>query len=108
MARAAVKPKRQSAENSFETNRKVELSRPHEVPAVPTPGQFFRTFIDTYRDDPVAFAEDVLRMDLLDWQKQFLRAVARGERRISVRAGHGAGCGAVVRRAVPRGEAALC
>lgn len=69
-------------------------TRPPAVPApqaAPSPADFFRKFIDTYRDDPVAFAEDVLRMDLLDWQKQFLRAVARGERRISVRAGHGVG-----------------
>lgn len=51
----------------------------------------FLTFVDDYRDDPVAFVEIVLEAKPLEWQKEFLRAVARGERRISIRAGHGVG-----------------
>jgi hypothetical protein len=44
----------------------------------------------------VAFVEDVLlrnypAMRLEAWQRRFLKAVGRGERRISVRAGHGVG-----------------
>jgi hypothetical protein len=44
----------------------------------------------------VAFVEDLLvrnypNFRIEDWQKRFLKAVARGERRISVRAGHGVG-----------------
>src|SRR4029077_7882530 len=52
--------------------------------------------IDTYRDRPIAFVEDLLLraypdLKIEEWQKRFLKAVARGERRISVRAGHGVG-----------------
>lgn len=53
--------------------------------------QAFETFVEAYRDDPVSFAEEVLKATPLEWQKELLRAVARGERRISVRAGHGVG-----------------
>lgn len=51
----------------------------------------FVDFIDAYRDNPVLFVREVLKADPLPWQEDFLRAVARGERRISVRAGHGVG-----------------
>jgi hypothetical protein len=52
--------------------------------------------VATYRDRPVAFVEDLLIRNypdfkIEDWQKRFLKAVGRGERRISVRAGHGVG-----------------
>lgn len=51
----------------------------------------FVEFIKIYRDDPVGFVRNVLRAEPLPWQEDFLRAIARGERRISVRAGHGVG-----------------
>lgn len=51
----------------------------------------FIDFIEAYGDDPVAFVEEVLQAKPLDWQKEFLRSIANGERRISVRAGHGVG-----------------
>jgi hypothetical protein len=51
----------------------------------------FIDFIDAYRDNPVLFVREVLKAEPLPWQEEFLRAVARGERRISVRAGHGVG-----------------
>lgn len=51
----------------------------------------FIDFIEAYGDDPVAFVEEVLQAKPLDWQKEFLRSIAKGERRISVRAGHGVG-----------------
>lgn len=60
----------------------------------PTPQQIaaaFAAFIDAYKGDPVAFVVNVLGAQPLPWQKDFLEAVARGERRISVRAGHGVG-----------------
>lgn len=86
---------------------KVEAKQPEpkklEAPA-PTQGLHdsgkpigvWTTIIETYRDRPVAFVEDLLLANypgfkLEDWQKRFLKAVARGERRISVRAGHGVG-----------------
>jgi hypothetical protein len=55
------------------------------------PKQTFINFIDLYGDDPVGFVRDVLKAEPQPWQEDFLRAVARGERRISVRAGHGVG-----------------
>lgn len=51
----------------------------------------FLTFVDDYRDDPVAFVKIVLDAKPLPWQEEFLRSVARGDRRISIRAGHGVG-----------------
>ena len=51
----------------------------------------FIAFIERYYNDPVGFVENVLEAKPLTWQKEFLNALARGERRISVRAGHGVG-----------------
>lgn len=51
----------------------------------------FLAFLEAYRDDPVSFVRNVLGAKPLPWQEEFLRAIARGERRISVRAGHGVG-----------------
>jgi len=56
--------------------------------------------VEAYRDRPIAFVEDLLVGAYPDfrvqkWQKRFLKAVARGERKISVRAGHGVGKSAV-------------
>jgi len=48
-------------------------------------------FIRTYAADPVGFVINVLKADPLPWQKDFLNKIAKGERRISVRAGHGVG-----------------
>jgi phage terminase large subunit len=54
-------------------------------------GEAFADFVARYRNDPVAFVEVVLGAVPQDWQRDLLNAVARGERRISVRAGHGVG-----------------
>jgi len=59
-------------------------------------GSVWDAVVATYRDRPVAFVQDLLVKGtpgfvIEDWQKRFLKAVARGERRISVRAGHGVG-----------------
>lgn len=51
----------------------------------------YATFIETYRDNPVAFVKIVLGADPLPWQCELMEAVAKGTRRISVRAGHGVG-----------------
>lgn len=51
----------------------------------------FATFIAAYRDKPVEFVENVIGATPLQWQRDFLSAAARGERRISIRAGHGVG-----------------
>jgi hypothetical protein len=51
----------------------------------------YAAFIETYRDNPVAFVKVVLEADPLPWQCELMDAVAKGTRRISVRAGHGVG-----------------
>lgn len=56
----------------------------------------FKAFIATYRDQPFLFAVNVLGAQPLAWQKEFLDAIGRGERRISIRAGHGVGKSTVV------------
>ena len=48
-------------------------------------------FVKRYRNDPVAFVEQVLNQSPDPWQKEFLNAVASGERKISIRSGHGTG-----------------
>lgn len=53
--------------------------------------QAFSDFVEAYRDDPVGFVEQVLKAKPLPDQARLLEAVARGDRRISVRAGHGVG-----------------
>ena len=50
-----------------------------------------RKFVETYRDDPVAFVREVLGAEPLSYQAEFLQAIASGERRISIRSGHGTG-----------------
>lgn len=50
-----------------------------------------KKFVETYRDDPVSFVRDVLGAEPLSYQAEFLEAIAKGERRISVRSGHGTG-----------------
>lgn len=48
-------------------------------------------FIAAYGQDPVAFVQEVLGATPLPYQAEFLDAIASGERRISVRSGHGTG-----------------
>lgn len=67
----------------------------------------FGQFIDRYHDDPVLFVEEVLDPTYTtpdgivlhgpdEDQKKVLNAVARGERRITIRSGHGVGKTAVL------------
>ena len=51
----------------------------------------FQQFVERYRDDPVLFVMEVLGVDPDPWQVDLLRAIARGDRKISVRSGHGVG-----------------
>lgn len=55
------------------------------------PKEQFLDFVLAYGGDPVGFVVEVLKADPSPWQREFLSAVARGERRITVRAGHGVG-----------------
>lgn len=51
----------------------------------------FAQWVVRYRHDPVLFVQEVLAVDPDPWQIKFLGAIARGDRRISVRSGHGVG-----------------
>jgi hypothetical protein len=57
-----------------------------EVPENP-----FIEFALRYRNDPVLFVREVLNTEPDDWQVEFLNHIAKGNRRISVRSGHGVG-----------------
>ena len=48
-------------------------------------------FAQRYHKSPTLFVEEVLGVKPLDYQAEFLEAIARGERKISVRSGHGTG-----------------
>ena len=53
----------------------------------PVAGSVWDVVVASYRDRPVAFVQDLLVKGtpgfvIEDWQKRFLKAVARGERRI--------------------------
>ena len=54
-------------------------------------GIAYASFVKAYRDHPVKFVREVLKAEPLPWQADFMEHVAKGERRISVRAGHGVG-----------------
>ena len=51
----------------------------------------WKKFVERYRDDPAGFAQNVIAMTPLDWQRDVMDAVAQGERRLSIRSGHGIG-----------------
>ncbi len=48
-------------------------------------------FLERYRNDPAGFAENVIKMPPLEWQREVMQAVASGERRLSIKSGHGVG-----------------
>lgn len=51
----------------------------------------FKQWVDRYHPNPVLFVQEVLGVDPDPWQIEFLKAIARGDRKISVRSGHGVG-----------------
>ena len=48
-------------------------------------------FVSAYKDDPVAFVREILGAEPFDYQQALLVDIANGERKISVRSGHGTG-----------------
>lgn len=60
-------------------------------PNQPASSNPFVEFLNLYRDDPVLFVREVLGVEPDGFQADLLRAVAAGDRRISVRSGHGVG-----------------
>lgn len=53
--------------------------------------ELIRSLIEKYRDDPIGFCRDLLKVELDPPQANILRDIAAGERRITVRSGHGVG-----------------
>ena len=51
----------------------------------------YAEFTTRYKDAPVDFAKNCLSLDPLEWQREVMLAVALGDRRLSVRSGHGVG-----------------
>lgn len=52
----------------------------------------FADFIETYLGRPVEFCEDIFGVKLEPWQAEVMNdVIVRGERRISIRSGHGVG-----------------
>ena len=51
----------------------------------------FDAFLDRYEKQPVLFVREVLGQDPEPWQEEALAAIASGERRLSIRSGHGVG-----------------
>ena len=52
---------------------------------------FMEEFTAAYYDDPVRFVREMLGADPFPYQEEFLRALAAGERKMSVKSGHGTG-----------------
>ena len=48
-------------------------------------------FTQRYAKNPTLFVQEVLGLEPLDYQAEFLQAIADGERKISIRSGHGTG-----------------
>lgn len=51
----------------------------------------FQDWLDRYQNDPVLFVKEVFGQEPEEWQEKALRAIASGERRVSIRSGHGVG-----------------
>lgn len=51
----------------------------------------YKEFLLRYRNDPVAFVEHVLKVKPQAWQADLMQAVCDGERKLSIRSGHGVG-----------------
>lgn len=48
-------------------------------------------FVQRYKKKPALFVQEVLGVEPLPYQAEFLEAIASGERKISIRSGHGTG-----------------
>ena len=52
---------------------------------------FMDEFTEAYYGDPVRFVREMLGAEPYPYQVEFLRALAAGERKMSVKSGHGTG-----------------
>ena len=53
--------------------------------------ELIKQFFEKYGDDPVGFVRDVLHVEPDPWQAQVLEWIGSGERRCSIKSGHGVG-----------------
>jgi len=53
--------------------------------------ELIKQFFEKYGDDPVGFVRDVLHVEPDPWQAQVLGWIGSGERRCSIKSGHGVG-----------------
>lgn len=88
------KPGSKQSVPTLAEQRAKELAKPTDDTATVTGA--FKLFIEAYHAKPVDFVVNVLGAQPLPWQAEFLEKVASGERRISIRAGHGVGKSTVV------------
>lgn len=73
--------------------------KPAPRPAPPTASEIravWIEFVSLYRDRPIEFVREVLKVEPDEWQAELLNAIARGRRRIACRSGHGVGKSTVV------------
>jgi phage terminase large subunit len=61
------------------------------MPTTTPTENLFTDFLRRYLHDPSSFVADILKIQPDAWQRELMDAVARGERKISVRSGHGVG-----------------
>jgi phage terminase large subunit len=59
--------------------------------ATDRPAPSFASLVPRYGRDPAGFAREVVGLEPDPWQLDVLKALARGETRISIRSGHGVG-----------------
>ncbi len=63
----------------------------HKKKLAAAPDNPFVEFVKLYKNNPVLFVREVLNTEPDTWQIEFLNHIAAGNRRISVRSGHGVG-----------------
>ena len=56
-----------------------------------TKKNFMEEFVEAYHSDPVRFVQRCWARPRLDYQAEFLAIASAGERRMSVKSGHGTG-----------------
>lgn len=64
------------------------------------PDNAYLEFLERYEQDPVLFVREVFGAEPDDWQIELLTAIAKQERRIAVRSGHGVGKSTVLAWAI--------
>jgi hypothetical protein len=69
----------------------TQAAKPSKKKLAAAPDNPFVEFVKLYKNNPVLFVREVLNTEPDVWQIEFLNHIAAGNRRISVRSGHGVG-----------------